>query len=394
MRWRIPSWVWTDAVLPFVLTRLVLLLVAFLTLQVIEEPWDMKAWHVAPGGVSRGVEAAKGLPLAAGDKLVDPWARWDTGWYLSIAESGYSRDEGAQSSVTFFPMYPLLIKWFAGWPEGKSPRYVWSGWLISNAALLCGLVVLVGWLRREWDEGIARRTAWYLLVFPTSFFFSSVYSEGLFLLATVCALFQARNGRWLSAGGWGCVAALTRPPGFLLVIPLFVEYMAQRGWRCREVRGTALFLLLPVAGLGLYMAFLSWRFGDPLAFLHDQAKHSRQLSMPWDPFVEFFRSPRPWAAQTQSWMDLAFAVFGVAGVVWCWFRLPAMYSVFATVMMLLPLFAARLGSMPRFVLAAFPIFIVMAMAGKRSWVDQWILISGIGLSALFFAHFTLWYWVA
>jgi len=394
MMQRVPGWVWADVLAPFICTRLVLWLVAFLSLQVFEEPWDLQAWQVAPGGVLQGVSQEAGMPLSKGDKILDPWARWDSGWYLSIANDGYSAESGKQSGSTFFPMYPLMIKWFAGWPEGKSVRSVWAGWLISNAAFVCGLIVLVGWLRREWDEGIARRTAWYLLVFPTSFFFSSIYSEGLFFLASVSSLFQARNARWMSAGMWGCVAALTRPPGFLLAVPLLVEYLVQRGWRWRELRWSVLWVLLPVAGLGLYMGFLFWQFGDPLLFLHEQNNHARQLSMPWDPFIEFFRGSRPWAAAAQSWMDFGFSVFALAGVAFCWFRLPAMYSVFATLMILLPLFAARLGSMPRFVLAAFPVFIVMAMLGKRSWVDQWITIFSIGLSALLFAYFTLWYWVA
>ena len=38
--------------------------------------------------------------------LVRPWERWDTVWYLKIAEHGYT-DYG---STAFLPLYPLLIR--------------------------------------------------------------------------------------------------------------------------------------------------------------------------------------------------------------------------------------------------------------------------------------------
>ena len=70
----------------------------------------------------------------------------------------------------------------------------------------------------------------------------------------------------MAAGLWGGLAAITRPMGFLLTPAL-----AWGLWRdCR--RGGPLrprdviAVLLPVAGLGGYAAYLWAAFGDPLAF--------------------------------------------------------------------------------------------------------------------------------
>jgi hypothetical protein len=38
---------------------------------------------------------------------VDVWGRWDSGWFVSIAQHGYL-DPG--HSTAFFPLYPLLIR--------------------------------------------------------------------------------------------------------------------------------------------------------------------------------------------------------------------------------------------------------------------------------------------
>src|SRR5215218_8167016 len=59
------------------------------------------------------------LPEAAGPKLAPPftgpswlagWAQWDSGWYHEIAANGYSYVVGQQSTVAFFPAYPLVVR--------------------------------------------------------------------------------------------------------------------------------------------------------------------------------------------------------------------------------------------------------------------------------------------
>ena len=47
--------------------------------------------------------------------LIDIWTRWDSKWYLSIAENGYTPAADLSSTISnvaFFPLYPYLIKFF------------------------------------------------------------------------------------------------------------------------------------------------------------------------------------------------------------------------------------------------------------------------------------------
>src|SRR3989337_3968419 len=83
------------------------------------------------------------------------------------------------------------------------------------------------------DREVARRSVFYLAIFPTSLFFQSIYSESLFLLLTIGCLYAARRNEFVLAGIAGALATLTRSPGLLLLVPLVIMYAQSRGWGWR-----------------------------------------------------------------------------------------------------------------------------------------------------------------
>src|SRR5262245_41772623 len=48
--------------------------------------------------------------LLPSNPWLDGWVRWDSMWYRDIALRGYFFTPGEESSVAFFPVYPLLIR--------------------------------------------------------------------------------------------------------------------------------------------------------------------------------------------------------------------------------------------------------------------------------------------
>ena len=106
---------------------------------------------------------------------------------------------------------------------------------------------------------MAQQTIWYLALFPTSFYFSVVYTEGLFLLLTVSAFYCAQRGWWLPASLLGALSAATRFVGALLIIPLAYEWFQQkpRNWKY------GLTLLIIPCGLLAYMLYLQLNNGSP-----------------------------------------------------------------------------------------------------------------------------------
>src|SRR5688572_27974358 len=87
-----------------------------------------RSWHAAAlfvaiaallylvmGVVAPRLPEASGLRLApafTGPDWLAGWAQWDSGWYHRIASDGYSWVAGQQSTVAFFPAYPLVVRAF------------------------------------------------------------------------------------------------------------------------------------------------------------------------------------------------------------------------------------------------------------------------------------------
>jgi hypothetical protein len=108
-----------------------------------------------------------------GNLLAAPFARWDSVWYLAVAQGGY----GHQAARTaYFPLYPLLLHG-VGLVIGSD---LVAGVLISLAAFMVSLVLLYRLVALELDDELARITVMLIAFCPMAYFFSAVYSESLF----------------------------------------------------------------------------------------------------------------------------------------------------------------------------------------------------------------------
>lgn len=260
---------WTPAVIDA--------LVALVTTRLITKAVGFAANVLYPPFQPRGFD----MPFESA-KFAQTFAAWDSGWYFDIAQRGYYFSPDGQSSVAFFPLYPMLMRALA-WPFGGSERALWvSGIVLSYICFFGALVVLHRLTERVTGQReAARRTVLYLAVFPFSFAFSRVYAESLFLFMSVAAVAGAAHGRWALAGGFGALATLARPNGMLIAIPLtLMALQGLAGWRDLMRRAVPL-AAIPVA-LGLHSMFLYHLSGDALAWLHAQAQWGYSVgNAPW-----------------------------------------------------------------------------------------------------------------
>ena len=364
-----------------------------------------------------GALAAAFLPQAepAGDPLEPPgflsyWAHWDGAWYSQIATDGYG--ERAPASTAFFPLYPMLVR--LGAVIGGGPAF-W-GVLISLLSTLFALFFVYRVAEKLYGVPAARAATLTLAFFPTAFFLNAVYTEALFLALTAGTFWAAYVRRdLLLAGLLGALAAATRNLGVLLLLPLFLEWLRFR--REFGLRGLFELALVP-AGLLAYAAFLWARFGDPLLFAAQQSAYwGRELASPvttasraWaaagegvtylmEPATLFLDPSAGPTLEASNALNLLFlAVFlvlmGVGFGV-----LPPGLSIYTFVIVLLPVLTPSpsfpLMSMPRFVLGAFPVFLVLGylLSRSRSALVVWLVLSS-GLGAALTALFTTWRWVA
>jgi hypothetical protein len=324
--------------------------------------------------------------------FTDVWARWDSVFFVRIAEHGYDR-----ASAAFFPLYPALV-----WGLGHVffGHYVLAGVIVSLAATLGAFVLLHRLAEQQLGADGARRAVLYLAVFPTALFLQAVYSDSLFLLLVLGAFVLAERKRFAGAGLATGLAVLTRANGVAL-LPAF----ALLAWRARD-RGRALAglaLAVPVAGL---YPLLLWReLGDPWAFAHAQDRWHRHLS-PAGPLGGIWDALTKWVpsgtlerhAIAVNVEDLAFLVLFIVLTVIAWRRFGAAYGLFAAVSLAIPLSypSSRwpLLSLPRFGLGIFPLFLALAFLGGRPRVHTALVACSAVLLGLAVVQWALWQWVA
>src|SRR5215207_496601 len=79
------------------------------------------------------------LTHALADPLLAPLARWDSIWYLRIADSGYA---GSTTRAAFFPLYPLLVRGVGTLFGGSHGALLVAAYLVSGTAFVAALVLL------------------------------------------------------------------------------------------------------------------------------------------------------------------------------------------------------------------------------------------------------------
>jgi len=314
--------------------------------------------------------------------LFDLWARWDSDWYLQIAQHGYV---WPSSRPAFFPLYPLLIG-----PLGRllGGHTVVAGILVSLAAA-CGAVVLLDRLAADkLGPASARRAVLFLAVFPTTLFLGAVYSESLFLLLSIAAFVLAERGRFWSAGLVAGLACLTRPAGLALV-PALVLLAWRVPDRPRALAGVA---VVP-AVFALYPLTLWIWLGHPLAFLTAQTGIWRRHLSWWGPLGGFVEGVEQHAVK-----DILVAALLVALAVLAWRTVGAAYGVYALAGLAIPLSwpsdTHALWSISRFGLVLFPL--VLALAAISTTRARTVVIAVVlaAFSVQAVVKWALWYWVA
>jgi hypothetical protein len=289
-----------------------------------------------------------------------------------------------------------------------------------------GLTVLYRLALLDLDDRAARLTVLLVALFPTSLFFSAVYTTSLFLMLSVSAIYAGRRERWPLAGLCGGLAAAARPNGMLLLLPLVIMYLygpraaprassTQAWWRPRfPITWSISWLALLPAGLVAFLGYLAIVHGAPLA-------PYRAATVDWGhafagPFGAVVRTigalpgdvhgllagrarlvgpgdPISW--NVRDLIDMGFLAMAVAGLATAWRRVPLAYVVYSVAVLAQALsFPAPhepMIGLARYMLPIFPLFMGLAarLSGRRP-----LTLAVLGVSGVLLAVFSgLWaYW--
>jgi hypothetical protein len=312
---------------------------------------------------------------------------YDCNAYERLSLNGYEGrpsgfDKGDANNWAFFPLYSIFV-WALNRVTGLSMLV--GGSIITSLFTVWAAIL-------SWPLFEGRFRAYFLFCFflflgPLSYYFSTLYTEALFILLTVAGFVLIRQRNYVAAGFSGALMSATRSTGLLfaaaILIGAFQNHLRDGGsvrqffrtiWKRTD-------LLLAVAlvpvGIAIFAAYLWFHSGDALAFVHIQRAWGRVFQ---DPFANL------WTALTVQFQtyhnyssistDLAFGISAILGIAlsaamawkgrWDW----AIFSLFGV---LLPL-STNTYSMIRFVVGLAPILITGSLLASRwKWLF-WLLL--------------------
>jgi hypothetical protein len=376
--------------------------------------------------------------------LQDPFlaahVAWDSEYYLAIALEGYEAPEverigdyimgagglsywpfvmqrgsaelreGLSLSYAFFPFYPLLMR-VLSWPLSvlgltSIATATLAGMIISLLGTLAAAVAMFEIGRDEMDENGGLRAAFYLLVFPASFFMAVVYTEGLFLGLAFSCLVLARRGYLVWASLLAVLATFTRGAGVVLVVPLMFAWIRDGDWLGLDIEWRQVYFRgLPWQAIGRALlvfapaiAFLMWRVSIyGMAFSQVEADFfGRSLLALGSTFFAWREAigsifGNNSQAVVYFAIEIGGTILGLSACIWGLKKFPDL-AWFGLMVILLPALSGPIQGNYRYAMAAPPVFLMLSYFGRKPTFDRiWTLASILlmGMMATLFI-FDMW----
>jgi hypothetical protein len=206
-------------------------------------------------------------------------ARFDAGWYLTIARQGYDWNDtyrGHRNAFAFLPAFPAAMR-VAGdlltlpAKATRNPaRVLWGGVMVSVLCFGLALQNIRALCALDGAGGPEQaRAAVIVAAYPFALYFSAPYTEGLTLLGLTGTVLALRRGSLVPAALLGLLTGLARSNGWTLSVALLAGWMVERR---SEDRRAARFLvaLCPLAGLGAFLAWVFHRTGNAMDWVWAQ----------------------------------------------------------------------------------------------------------------------------
>ncbi|MER7624683.1 mannosyltransferase family protein [Streptomyces sp. NPDC126503] len=315
--------------------------------------------------------------------------RWDSVWYVRVAENGYGYEAtlptgAVHSDLAFFPLLPALERGLSAvLPLDAATAGLLVSWTASLAA---------AWGLYRCGAHIAGQRTGVLLavlwgVYPTAFVQSMAYTESLFTALAAWSLYAVLRARWILAGLLCAVAGLTRPTAVALIAALGVTALAALV-RDRRLppRTAAGVLIAPLGWLG-HVTYVGVREDSPTAYFAVQAAWGNSID--GGLALARFIAGLPWPAA----LGLTAALVLLGGLVALCVRqrqpLPLLvYTVGVVVVSLIG--AAYFGSRPRLMMPAFGLLLPPAAALARLRPRTAVpVLAALALASAAYGAFTL-----
>lgn len=304
--------------------------------------------------------------------LLEPWQRFDTVWYLQIAQSGYPE---AKFTV-FYPLYPLLISALSALLQPTLAALV-----ISTIAAFFFFWAFHKLAAHQYGNKAAWLGLLLFCVWPSGSILFAGYPESLLLALMAWSIWFGSQQRLLLAATLGLLAGFTKATGALVAIPLLYLAMQQKQYR---QYATA---LLP------FLAYPSWQLwiasrGFPAASNAYLQYWRTSVTWPWLTLMDGIRE----FLSSHSWL-LGANIAAILVVLAASFYLRRGYAAFClsvVAFFLLKHTDPILQSSIRYCMVAFPVFTLPAPKLGIAIVPVGFFLGLLNLFFLFlFVHWSL-----
>ncbi|MET9951039.1 mannosyltransferase family protein [Streptomyces sp. NPDC006339] len=351
-------------------------------------PWAALGGYAATRLLGLAVLAA--VAAATGkDGLHRLSGRWDSVWYVRIAEHGYGHevtlpDGSVHADLAFFPLLPALERALSAvLPVDAATAGLLVSWTASLVAAW-GLHA-VGTQVAGPRTGVVLAVLWG--VYPTAFVQSMAYTETLFTALAAWSVWAVLRDRWILAGALCVLAGLTRPTAAALIAAIGITAVAtvvrERRLRPRVAAGV---LLAPLGWLG-YIVYVGVRQGSPTAYFDVQAAWGNSID--GGVALALFIAGLPWPAALGLCAALALLAWLIVLCVRQRQPLPLLVYTIAVVLVSL-VGAAYFGSRPRLMMPAFGLLLPPAAALARLRTRTAVpVLAALALASAAYGAFTL-----
>lgn len=311
------------------------------------------------------------------------WNWWDAPHFLYIAQNGYTNIGDEANFIVFSPLYPLAIKFV-------DPIFV------SILSFSIAGVLFYNIVAKIWNKEVAKKALFLLAIFPTSYFFTAPYTESLFWLMAMAAMYFAYKKYWILAGTFVGLSFLTRMPGIIILPVIWIIIWQTKSLKIKNI----ILVTLPVIFcVGMYLYLNYSVYTDPLAFQKILHGHwQKTFAFPWQSVYSSWQATRggirdDYALQIGFWEAIPATISLILiPFVWKYLKNPA-WGLWYTLSVILITSTSFLLSTPRYLLTIPPLIVFLAIISQKyKWFYfVWIFISS-GLLAYFSMRFVTGQW--
>jgi len=332
--------------------------------------------------------------------FLSAWANFDGVHYLSIAANGYTTD------ARFLPLLPVLIKMISLFIPFRLTLTLayFIAFILSNGLFFFSLILLYKLLRFDYSHTVVKRVILFLMVFPASFFFGSVYAESLFLFVSVLNLYLLRQKKFLFAGLLGALLPLIRPVG-IIIFPTFLAelFIAETKKNPIPLWKKIILSTVTLTGFIGYAVFNKMKWNDYFYFIHAQGqlangRATNTIILFPHTLYRYFKIFATIPVSDHLWhvalLEVFAFFFGLVLLYVCYRkRIRLSYLVFAFFGFFIPVSSGTFTGLPRYLIVLFPLFLAIALIRNNGIKIIYVIISII-LSAILLMLFAGGYYIA